>query len=109
MTDGRPPYQQLAALLRAQIASGQLAPGGRVPSVRQLAEEHGLATMTVQSALRELTNEGLITSVVGRGSFVLATPIRPATDGEPLDELRQRVIELEGRVAALESGDAPRS
>jgi GntR family transcriptional regulator len=62
------PYVQLAALLRAGIASGEIRP--RVPSITELAEETGLATGTVRRALAILKDEGLIEAVPGRGSFV---------------------------------------
>ena len=62
------PYVQLAALLRAGIASGEIGP--RVPSITELAEETGLATGTVRRALAILKDEGLIEAVPGRGSFV---------------------------------------
>ena len=62
------PYVQLAALLRAGIASGEIGP--RVPSLTALTEETGLAANTVRRALGILKDEGLIYAVPGRGSFV---------------------------------------
>jgi GntR family transcriptional regulator len=59
---------QLASLLRAGIASGDIGP--RVPSLTELTEETGLTLNTVQRALRILKDEGLIYAVPGRGSFV---------------------------------------
>jgi DNA-binding GntR family transcriptional regulator len=63
-------YLQLAALLREQIRSGELAPRSRVPSLTDLAAEHGVADMTVRKALRVLIDEGLIETRPGRGTFV---------------------------------------
>ena len=65
-----PPSRQLAALLRDQIASGELAAGSMLPSIARLAQEHEIATNTVRKALRILKNEGLIETVVGYGTFV---------------------------------------
>jgi DNA-binding GntR family transcriptional regulator len=65
-----PPYQQLAALLRAQIESGELAPGQQLPSVVKLAEEYDLAVPTVRKAITLLKSEGLVTGVAGYGTFV---------------------------------------
>jgi len=65
-----PPSRQLAALIRDQIASGELAPGAALPSIVKLAEIHHVATATVTKALRILKNEGLIESVPGYGTFV---------------------------------------
>ena len=66
----QPPSRQLAALLRAKIQSGELAPGDALPSIVALATEHGLTTNTVQKALRILKDEGLVESVPGYGTFV---------------------------------------
>ena len=63
-------YLQLAELLREQIRSGTLPPRSRVPSLIDLAAEHGLAEMTVRKALRILIDEGLIETRPGRGTFV---------------------------------------
>lgn len=68
--DHRPPYVQVAEYLRRQIQSGELGPGDKVPSSRELQEKFGLASATVQNAFRLLKNEGLIYSVQGRGSFI---------------------------------------
>ena len=62
------PYQQVAAQLREQIASGVLGP--RLPSAMDLAEQMGVAPNTVQRAMRVLREEGLVYSVPGRGTFV---------------------------------------
>lgn len=75
-----PPSQQLAALLRAQIASGQLAPGQMLPSILRLAQEHELASNTVRKALRILKDEGLVESVAGYGTFVKRQSAPPAMD-----------------------------
>jgi DNA-binding GntR family transcriptional regulator len=53
-------YRQLADLLRDQIASGVWSPGQRIPSEKDLQDEHGLARETVRAALRMLRQEGLI-------------------------------------------------
>jgi DNA-binding transcriptional regulator YhcF (GntR family) len=67
-TSGEYPYMQLAAILREQITSGQIR--DRVPSLTQLAAEHGVALNTVQRAFRVLKDEGLIYTKPGRGTFV---------------------------------------
>ena len=66
----QPPSWQLAALLRAQITSGELAPGEKLPPIMTLATKHQVTTNTVQKALRMLKDEGLVTSVPGYGTFV---------------------------------------
>ena len=72
ITRGRPvpPYRQLAAILRDQIESGELAPGQQLPSVITLAGTYELAVPTVRKAITLLKDEGLVTGVAGYGTFV---------------------------------------
>lgn len=72
--DTRPLYQQLAALLRAQINDGELAPGDRVPTEAELSERYDTSRNTVRLALNALRNEGLLISHQGRGTFVRSAP-----------------------------------
>jgi DNA-binding GntR family transcriptional regulator len=65
-----PPYQQLASIIREQVRTGELARGQRLPSVMKLAEQYGVAQITVQKALRILKDEGLVVGVGGYGTFV---------------------------------------
>lgn len=64
-----PLYVQLAGILREQIISGKLT--GRVPSIKSLAQQYGVAMGTADKALAILRDEGLIRSVIGRGAFVV--------------------------------------
>jgi GntR family transcriptional regulator len=66
---GEPLYLQLAGILRARIQSGEIA--RRVPSVKSLIQEYGIAQGTAERALTVLRDEGLIYSVMGRGHFVV--------------------------------------
>jgi DNA-binding GntR family transcriptional regulator len=63
-----PLYVQLAALLRGQIEDGTLT--NRVPSVKTLSQEHGVSHITAEKALAVLKDEGIILSVIGKGTFV---------------------------------------
>lgn len=72
--DDRPPYRQIAAMLRAAIESGDLAPEEKLPSEAALIEHFGVARMTVRQALQELRSEGLVVSEHGRGVFVRPMP-----------------------------------
>jgi DNA-binding transcriptional regulator YhcF (GntR family) len=65
-----PPFEQLRAQLVAQIASGELAGGARLPTVRKLAEDLGLAPNTVARTYRELEADGFIATRGRNGSFV---------------------------------------
>ena len=81
LDDPRPPYQQVAANLRAAILMGKLAPAERLPSQAELSAIYGLARMTIQQALRVLKNDGLIVSRQGSGTFVRQ---RPETCRDPI-------------------------
>jgi hypothetical protein len=63
-------YVRIAALVRAQIESGQLAPGQPVPSITTLVQEHGVARQTAAKGLRLLESEGLLYRVPGLGYYV---------------------------------------
>ena len=67
------PYLQLAAILRTQIESGELAPGSRLPSIITLSETYGIARVTAHKALRALVDSGLAVVSPGRGMYVRRT------------------------------------
>ena len=75
--DPRPPYVQVANALRAAILTKTFSPGDRLPSRNELAKKYNVAPMTVQNALRELREEGLIVSRQGSGVFVRERTERP--------------------------------
>jgi len=64
-----PLYVQLAAVLRGQIAAGEIE--RRVPSAKTLAQQYQVAQGTAERALAVLRDEGLIRSAMGRGHFVV--------------------------------------
>jgi GntR family transcriptional regulator len=61
---------QDAAILRARIASGELAPDRPVPSEAKLVQEYGIARGTARRAIEVLRDEGLVITVHGRGTYV---------------------------------------
>jgi GntR family transcriptional regulator len=63
-----PLHEQLTALLRGKIDSGNLQ--GRVPSILTLAQEYGISHRTAQRSLETLRDEGTIISVRGKGYYV---------------------------------------
>lgn len=68
---GRDPmYQQIADVLRAQIDTGNLEPGAKLPTEAELRDEYGVSRETVRKALGLLVNEGLIISARPQGHFV---------------------------------------
>lgn len=64
------PFQQIKALVRKRIHDGDWKIGERIPSELDLAAEFGVARMTVNRALRELTDEGALQRMLGVGTFV---------------------------------------
>ena len=74
-----PPYEQLRAQVAGLIATGDLPAGVRLPSVRQLAADLGLAGGTVARAYHELELAGL---VEGRGRHGTVIRPRPAASAE---------------------------
>ena len=67
-----PPFEQLRTQLVEQVSSGMLAAGTRLPTVRRLAEDLGLAPNTVARAYRELEADRFIETRGRNGSFVSA-------------------------------------
>ena len=67
-------YKQLYQLLRTKIESGELKPGQRLDSERHIAAQYGISRMTVHQAMQNLTREGYIYAVQGRGLFVKGPP-----------------------------------
>lgn len=63
-------YVAVADHIAARIAAGELRPGARLPPERALAEEYGVAYMTIRRAAQELRDRKLIITVQGKGTFV---------------------------------------
>lgn len=83
-----PPYEQLRQQVSGLVEGGALAPGTRLPSVRQLAGDLGLAAGTVARAYRELEAAGIVTS--GRRSGTRVAPgVAILGDGARQARLRQ--------------------
>jgi GntR family transcriptional regulator len=65
-----PKHQQLAAILRDRIESGEILPHFPIPSKRQLMQEFGVAGNTIDKAVRALKSAGLVRTVTGMGIYV---------------------------------------
>src|SRR5215469_9128352 len=70
--DRQPKYLRIHSNLRERITSGQWPPGSPLPSQRDLADEFGVSIMTLRQALQLLTDEGLIETRHGSGTFATA-------------------------------------
>lgn len=84
--EDRPIWRQLADLLRAQITSGELAPGAWLPSITYLQQTHDVSRTPVRQALAALRADGLIVYERGHGYRV-----RPP---EPLEEVHPELGSL---------------
>ena len=92
-TGDRPVYQQIMETLRGAILKGELPPGGKVPSVRDLAAQAQVNPNTMQRALTELEREGLL---VGGG-----TSGRTVTQDETiLSAMREQALQALARECA---------
>lgn len=68
-----PPYEQLRSAVAGQVADGTLVAGSRLPTVRALAADLGLAVNTVAKAYRALEADGVIVTRGRAGTFVTST------------------------------------
>jgi DNA-binding transcriptional regulator YhcF (GntR family) len=73
---------QLAWALRARIGDGRLAPGQRLPGLRELAEMLGINANTARAVYQRLEQEGLIESRQGTGTFVASVAQEPSAVGQ---------------------------
>ncbi len=82
---GTPPYEQVQAQITSLIAVGALLPGTRLPTVRSLAADLGVAAGTVARAYKELEAAGLVIANRRQGTVVAAAaPVMPqAGTAEP--------------------------
>jgi DNA-binding transcriptional regulator YhcF (GntR family) len=74
-----PRYRRIAAELRKRIEAGELAPGDRVPSTREITRRWGVAMATATKALTELRHDGLVRAVPGVGTVVDVPVTTPRT------------------------------
>ena len=87
-----PIYQQIRNQVVAAIASGELKPGERLPTVRALAEEAGINMMTASKAYQLLKAEGY--AATGRREGAVVHLPEGGANPETLEGLRLRICEL---------------
>ncbi|MCX5045548.1 GntR family transcriptional regulator [Aldersonia sp. NBC_00410] len=68
-----PPHEQLRLAIVAQVRSGDLRPGNKIPTVRSLAEQLGIAPNTVARSYRDLEKLGVVETRGRAGTFIANT------------------------------------
>ncbi|HEX3931809.1 MAG TPA: GntR family transcriptional regulator [Nocardioides sp.] len=91
-------YEQLAADLREAITSGRYATEERLPTEAELVATSGFSRQTVRRAFQELSNEGMIYRVRGRGTFVLPHDARYLRSFGNIPDLMSLAVDTELRV-----------
>ena len=86
-----PSYEQIRSQITRAVLTGALAPGTRLPTIRQLAGDLSLATNTVARAYRELESDRIITTLGKKGSFVAEALSATATE-RTREERRQTLL-----------------
>lgn len=103
--DTRPIFRQIVDGIGLRIASGELRPGDRLPSVRALAMQLTINPNTVAKAYAELTSKGLVDARQGLGLFV-SEPRQLLSNEERRKRLQQAVQRCVNEVVHLHYSDA---
>ncbi|MGX9293444.1 GntR family transcriptional regulator [Tsukamurella paurometabola] len=103
-SDPTPAFEQIRRQITGHIASGALPVGAKLPPLRQLARDLGIAVGTAAHAYRELEATGLIESRRGGGTRVIALPSPDAASTFDAGALREAAARY---VAAARRLDAP--
>lgn len=102
-------YQETATAIRARIEADGLVPGDRVgPSLNEMAEQHGVGVATMREALKVLAGEGIVQTIQGKGTFVVARPAA-SDDASPapgplaaeVEALAEHVAEHDDQIAEI--------
>jgi GntR family transcriptional regulator len=91
---GTPIYRQLAEQVRRMVASGQLAAGAELPSVRELALQHAVNPMTISKAYSLLEVEGVLERQRGKPMTVAAQTRTQAPRTHRLEQLEDELDQL---------------
>jgi len=98
--DAEPPYAQIRRQIAQQVADGVLVPGTRLPAVRRLAGDLGLAPNTVARAYRELEAAGVVRTAGRNGTLVASEPVDEGDEEQVVDAF---VAAMAGRGVVGES------
>lgn len=96
-----PIYLQLVSQVQRLVASGQLAGGDMMPSVREVAQAHAVNPMTVSKAYAQLESEGVLERLRGVG-MVVAGQVAGQRKADRLEHLRPTLEKAAREAADLE-------
>jgi DNA-binding transcriptional regulator YhcF (GntR family) len=102
-----PPYEQIRTQISSLIAVGSLVAGTRLPTVRSLASDLGIAAGTVARAYKELEQGGLIETRRRNGTVVVGTPAASLPAGGAVNADVVAAVDryiAEGRAGGLDDG-----
>jgi GntR family transcriptional regulator len=100
-TSPTPIYAQLDRSIRAAIATGELEPGARLPTVRQLAVDLAVNANTVARVYAQLERDAILETRRGVGTFVRESPSPQAARAHRERELRELIQRFVGDAALL--------
>ncbi|HVM40268.1 MAG TPA: GntR family transcriptional regulator, partial [Acidimicrobiia bacterium] len=100
-------YLELAEQLRVLVATGDLGPGGALPSEAEIGRAQGVSRVTVRRALDVLRDEGVVASRKGAGWFVAVDPVRQALGRFSTVEAALEAAGLDASRRILEFGFEP--
>ncbi|MBC7595598.1 MAG: GntR family transcriptional regulator [Kineosporiaceae bacterium] len=75
VSSAEPPFEQVRRQIAEGATKGEFAPGHKLPTVRRLAADLGLANNTVARAYRELETDGVIETHGRKGTFIASTKL----------------------------------
>ena len=99
---GTAPFEQVRTQIASAVAEGQLSPGAKLPTVRQLATDLGLATNTVARPYRELEADAVVATHGRGGTFVRSDVLdEPTTHSGAADLARAAAVDYVHTVRRL--------
>lgn len=93
-TGGRPIYEQLMFGIKQDILLGILQPGDRLPSVREMAQQQLINPNTVAKAYKGLESQGVISTIMGRGTFVAENDDDLGPDRQQVKQFTRQLNDL---------------
>lgn len=93
-TSGRPLYEQLMFGIKQDILLGILQPGDKLPSVREMAQQQLVNPNTVAKAYKALEGQGVIDTVLGRGTFVAEDSSDLGPDRQQMNQFKRQLNDL---------------